>query len=49
MLHFLNRPDILLYGDLTVRMALRDLYNLSSKLHGNVAAGEGKGWGGSYG
>ena len=34
MLHFLNRPDIMLYGDLTVRMAIRDLYNLSARLHG---------------
>lgn len=32
MLHFLNRPDVMLYGDLTVRMGLRDLYNLSARL-----------------
>jgi 3-methyladenine DNA glycosylase/8-oxoguanine DNA glycosylase len=31
MLHFLNRPDILLYGDLTVRTGLRDLYNLGAQ------------------
>jgi 3-methyladenine DNA glycosylase/8-oxoguanine DNA glycosylase len=38
MLHFLNRPDIMLYGDLTVRMAIRDLYNLSARYHGAAPA-----------
>ena len=38
MLHFLNRPDIMLYGDLTVRIALRDLFSLSSRLHGSAPA-----------
>lgn len=38
MLHFLNRPDIMLYGDLTVRMAIRDLYNLSAPFHGAAPA-----------